>query len=86
MTTLLQELEERQRKIATVIQLLKELGMADVAVPGGVSLFASTDKPSKFDDEARRKISEKMKAAWARKKADGKLMNPNQKPRKPIKA
>lgn len=83
MTTLIQELEIRQQKLAQAIQLLREIGMGDLI--GGTSLMATTEpeKPSKFSPEARAKISAKLKEAWLKKKAEGKLMNPNQVPRKP---
>jgi hypothetical protein len=89
LTTLIQNLEMRRAKIGQAIQLLREAGLSDFQGEGYVAhVAAEGQKPTKtgrtMPPEARAIIAEKMKARWAEKKAQGKLMNPKQTPKKPL--
>lgn len=86
MTTLLQEIEVRQQKLAQLTQLIKELGLENLVVPQGTSLMATAEPTvkKKYSEEARKRISEAKKRHWAKLKAEGKLLNPKQKPKQPL--
>lgn len=93
---LIEQLELKQRKIAMAIQLLREAGVTDKDLTVDLMGSASTEGAprrsrgggnrtgSTLTPESRAKIGEKMKQRWAEKKAQGKLMNPNQSPKNPI--